>query len=129
MRTVAVMLREDADNVSALTNTIQLGLVNQNQQNGQNAGTNASNASVSGVTRNIGQVTLENVGQAFNRRRLNAYVTKSCRESSNFSSLQHGNTYEAQIADCRVELDSHANTCGVNQVARVLGYYGQVVKV
>ena len=30
---------------------------------------------------------------------------------------------------CKAELDTHANTCGVNDVARILEYTGQVAKV
>jgi hypothetical protein len=125
-RTVALMLREDADDVSALTNTVQLGSVNQGQQNGNNITNNGSNTSISGVTRNIGQVTLDNIGQGFSRDRL---ITSSRRESRNLSSLHQGDTNKVQIADCRIELDFHADTCGVNHVARFLEYYGQVVEV
>ncbi len=33
------------------------------------------------------------------------------------------------ITQCRVELDSHADTCGVNQVAKILEFHGQVAQV
>ncbi len=33
------------------------------------------------------------------------------------------------IQTCRVELDSHADTCGVNNIARILEYTGQVAEV
>jgi hypothetical protein len=69
VRTVAAILREEnsqADDVSSITGTIPQG---QGQiTNGQNN----PNASLSGNTRSLNQVTLENIGQAFNRQCLNA---------------------------------------------------------
>jgi hypothetical protein len=34
-----------------------------------------------------------------------------------------------EILSCRAELDSHADTCGLNNVARILEFHGQVVEV
>jgi len=106
--------------------------LSQKSQGTQNSMNNGS--SVSGVTRNIGQVTLDNVGHAFNRRRLNTYTTTNRRktQSRNLSSVELLNQYQdntCQPSDCRVELDSHAHTCGVNNVARVLEFHGQVAEV
>lgn len=39
------------------------------------------------------------------------------------SSIRNGTLY------CRAKLDSHANTCGVNNVTKILEYPGQVTKV
>ena len=33
------------------------------------------------------------------------------------------------LSSCRAEFDSHADTCGVNDTARVLSYTGKVVQV
>ena len=126
-RTVAAMLREDADDVSALTNTVQPGSVNGQQVSGQNVVNNIGGSNISGHTRTIGQVNLDEVSQAFNRRRLNAYMTTRRRQDRNLSSIQHRS--EDQFLSCRVELDSHADTCGVNEVARILEYSGQVAEV
>jgi hypothetical protein len=126
-RTVAAMLREDADDISALTNTVQPGSVSGQQVSGQNMGNSSRGSNTSGLTRTIGQVNLDEVGQAFTRRHLNAYTTTRRKQDRNLSSIQHGN--EDQFLSCRVELDSHANTCGVNKVTRILEYSGQVAEI
>jgi hypothetical protein len=77
-RTVAAMLRNDAtshgniDDLSTITGTVPQGIQTVQSEPTTNQG---SSTNVSGVTRSINQVTLDDVGQAFNRRRINAYIT------------------------------------------------------
>ena len=125
-RTVAAMLREDSgnqDDVSTITGTVPQRIrTNNNPSQGND------NTSVAGATRSIDQVTLDNVSQAFNRRRINAYVTveRSIAPRREILSVSQSND---EIRQCRVELDSHADTCGVNNVARILEFHGQVAQV
>jgi hypothetical protein len=71
-RTVAAILREEnsqnsqGDDISTVT-----GLVPQAQIQ-MSDGQRNSNISTTGNTRSINQVSLDNIGQAFSRRRLNA---------------------------------------------------------
>jgi hypothetical protein len=71
-------LRNDAtshgniDDLSTITGTVPQGIQTVQSEPTTNQG---SSSNVSGVTRSINQVTLDDVGQAFNRRRINAYIT------------------------------------------------------
>jgi hypothetical protein len=115
-RTVAAMLRDEnggQDDLSALTGP--------ESQAPSTPPTNA-NASVAGATRSINQVSLENASQAFNRRRLNTYTTGSRTAVVSNREIASINAPTNMITQCRVELDSHADTCGVNQVAKILEF-------
>lgn len=73
------MLREESDDISTLTGTVpQRVQTNANNQNKNQNGN--SNANISGVTRSINQVSLDNASQAFSRRRLNV-----CRSGQRIS--------------------------------------------
>jgi fructose-bisphosphate aldolase class 1 len=77
--------------------------------------------------RMVSQVTLDNISQALNRRRsIGAYHTISHRR---ISAARKQNPQKMAIQTCRAELDSHADTCGVNNIARILEYTGQVAEV
>jgi len=121
-RTIAAMIRgEDNANATHMSTITGTAVDNASQSNGN---ANNSNSSVSGVTRSINQVSLDNVSRAFTCHRLNAYrtgtrTTVQRREISSLNSAQ-----SERILECRVELDSHADTCGVNNVARILEYNG-----
>jgi hypothetical protein len=99
---------------------------NASQSQGQ--GSTGNNHSSSRAMRSIGQLSLDDVGQAFNRRRMNAITILSKKKNRQMSSLQAINN-ENGITNCTVELDSHADTCGVNDTAKILEYSGQVAEV
>ncbi len=82
---------------------------------------------MAGNTRLLNQVSLENVGQLFNRQRLNA-IKSGIRKKRIIGSLKIANR-ENEILHCRAELDSHADTCGLNNVAKILEFHGQVAEV
>jgi hypothetical protein len=117
------LLREDADDVSALTNTAA------SQQQAIQGTQNSGNSGTAGVTRSISEVSLDNVGHAFSRHCLNAYKIGIGRNNRNFSNIHQTGSSNEQIIDCCEELDMHADTCGVNHVARILEYHSQVAKV
>jgi hypothetical protein len=81
VHTVAAILREDnihGDDVSTITGTVpqsQVQIV---------SGQNEPNASIAGTTRSLNQISLDNVGQAFSRRQLNALMSgaRKTREPS-----------------------------------------------
>jgi hypothetical protein len=72
-------------------------------------------------------VSLDNASQAFSRRRLNVCRSgqRISRPNREISSIKQS----SEMLECGVELDSHADTCGVNHVAKVLEIYGQVAQV
>jgi len=110
-RTVAAQLREDhnePDNASGIT------APTSNTQATQSNG--ANNDRAAGSTRSIGQVSLDGIGQAFNRRRLGAYSSRDQRTSRNIASVSQA--HAQQPMTCRSELDNHADTCGVNNNTR-----------
>ena len=125
-RTVAAILREEGpqnDDVSTITGTAFQGTNGGVTQSSQTA-------SVSGNTRSIGQVSLDNVGQAFsNRRRLNAITSGTRKVNRSLGSFGSIPQAREEILHCRAELDSHADTCGINHIARVLEISGQVAEV
>ncbi len=61
------------------------------------------------------------------RRTTSAYYTVK-HMSSTISALQQ-TKQSLNISTCRAELDTHADTCGVNNVARILSYTGKVAHV
>ncbi len=115
--TVAAILREGynsgGDNISTIT-TPTANTNGQGSQDNNNMGTPGRSAWY------IGQISLDQAGNAFSRRRLNAYVTTSRYSLRNAATLKIDDT---QISHCRAELDSHADTCGVNET------HGQVAEV
>ena len=120
-RTVASLLREtdgsNLNDMSAMTgNSIQLqcGTQASNEQ-GQ---VNQNNRQNSAVSHNY-------VSQAMSRRGIIAYTVMSRRRAIN----QIIAKMFAEVKQCNAELDSHTNTCGVNEVARILEYPGQVAEV
>jgi len=129
-RTVAAMLREDSNNrgqnddISTITGTVPQRIQADSSGSGQN---NGHQSAIAGVTRSINQVSLDTASQAFNHRRLNAYtsgerIVMNRREIASISQ-------STDILHCKAELDSHADTCRVNHVARVLEVHGQVAQV
>lgn len=124
-RTVAALLREESDDISTITGRV----INAQAASSQNSQPPDSNvgANIAGSTRTASQISLDQVGNAFNRRRLNALISHERRKMANVASMRLDQSIEVKA--CRVELDSHADTCGVNNAARVLEYYGQVVQV
>ena len=78
---------------------------------------------------------MDNISDAMTRRRtVGAFYT-------NFTTVCHPNVDchfnmsalsqmpNISLSSCRAEFDSHADTCGVNDTARVLSYTGKVVQV
>ena len=115
------------DDVSAITGTGVPQNISAIAQ-GANQGTANTNSttSVLGIRSNS-QVSLDGVGNAFNRRRLNAICTGPRITSREYAptNVSKGN----EIILCRAELDSHADTCGVGSAARIIEYTGQTVEV
>jgi hypothetical protein len=131
-RTVAALPRDEAngqDDVSAVTGTIvpqNIHTVAQGTGPNASASNPTSNTSVLGIRSNS-QVSMDGVGNAFNRRRLNAIHTgarRLCREYATASTTKNN-----EILSCPAEFDSHADTCGVGATARIIEYTGQTVEV
>jgi hypothetical protein len=106
-RTVAALLRDQtaeshADDVSTMVPSV----INPPQTNRENMQQGRSSAQVS-------QVSLASIGQNMNRRQsgIGAYATKA-RKECHISSI-HPTSTSSNIIECRAELDSHADTCGV----------------
>ncbi len=76
----------------------------------------------------VSQMSLSTAGQSMNRRQsgIGAYQTITHRVMTR-SIMAH--TSSTEIKSCRAELDSHADTCGVNDVALVIEYLGKVAEV
>jgi len=70
----------------------------------------------------VAQVSIQNVGQMMNRRTgsVGAYSTQK-RKTCNIGSIQRTTNVNTR-SRCRAELDSHADTCGVNEVAYIIEY-------
>jgi hypothetical protein len=125
-RTVASMLHGDydedhADDISTITTPT----ANASHSQAQGSAVNNTNSPSSRTTRSIGQLSLDDVGQAFNRRRINTITNLRKSTLRNVASVQVAPNVDT-IMSCR---DSHADTCGVNSVARILEYSGQVAEV
>ncbi len=110
---------QGADDISTITALTNAQRANSNQNQDDNRGN---------LTRNTAQLNLNNVSQALTRRNSSLGAYKSRTRSSSiqriFSSSQH-----IKDRSGRAELDSHADTCGVNNVARILEYTNQVAEV
>jgi len=129
-RAVAAVMRDELtnnanDDLSTITGTVPQCIQTDSAQNTNNS--TGSNA-ITGVTRSINQVSPENASQAFTRRRLNAYTSMRIDSHRGIASMNVDNSFN-EILQCRVELDSHADTCGVNHVARIIEFHGQVAQV
>jgi hypothetical protein len=117
------MLRDGYNSGGDDNSTITTPTANTNAQGSQDS----NNAGTPGrSTRSIGQISLDQAGNAFKRRRLNAYVTTRHYLRRNVAAAIKTSDH---ILHCRAELDSHADTCGVNHIALVLETYGQVAEV
>jgi hypothetical protein len=126
-RTVAAILREEnsqnsQDDVSTITGTVPQAQVQMPE------GQRSSNISTMSNTRSINQVSLDHIGQAFSRRRLNA-ISSGIRKNNRIINSLKVVDNENEILSCRAELDSHADTCGLNNVAQILEFHGQVADV
>lgn len=120
------MLREENDDVSTITGRI-INAQSQNRDTSQVSQDSSAGTATAGATRSVSQLNLDQAGNAFNRRRLNAVHTQNKRKMAKFASTD---AYQLQeLSSCRVELDSHADTCGVNNVVKILEYHGQEVEV
>jgi hypothetical protein len=104
-QTVAALLNEQNQNqANDEVSTITTPTINNVQQQGQQPN-----------ARQAAQVKLENVSQSMTRRRTaGAYSTLSVRQVK-ASHMSKSNTLTVKFG--RAELDSHADTCGLNSVA------------
>jgi hypothetical protein len=77
----------------------------------------------------VSQVSLSSFSQNMNRRQsgIGAYVSGK-RKEFQISSM-HPKPISAIVNTCRAKLDSHADTCGVNDVALILEHLGKVAEV
>jgi hypothetical protein len=72
------------------------------------------------------QVTMQSIGQAFNSRRIAAYVSGRRPAVRNVALLQMSriasmnNQRENEILFCQFKSDSHTDNCGVNHVTRII---------
>lgn len=111
------MLRENetaaTDNVSALTT----GFTNPGRDTQTNNGQRENQTP--------GLISLNNVSQMMSRRQVGAYHT-ILRKRSISKVLTKVNN---DIKICNAELDTYADTCGVNNVACILECTGQVAEV
>ncbi len=96
------------------------------QRNASNQGNNGgSNGNTQ--TKEGSQVSLNNISQVMTQRcSIGAYTTASRRT---FSRLQIGAISQNTVKIGKAELDSHADTCGVHDMALVLEYTNQVAEV
>jgi hypothetical protein len=119
-RTGSVILTENqsqqgqSDEVSAITTpTVNVqAAANNNQASNNNA--NRVNA----------QISLDNVSQPMSRQRTSGAYKILSRQLKSMNMQM-----EDEIKSGRAELDTHADTCGVNNVARILEFTGQVAGV
>jgi hypothetical protein len=89
---------------------------------------NNHNSVHAGQIRGVEQASLDNVSQVMSRRRTtSAYYTVK-HTAVTISALQQ-NQQPKDNATCRAELDTHADTCGVNNVAHILSYTGKMAHV
>jgi len=116
-RTVAALLCDqpdnDPDDLSSITPSIA------NPGNGQNDNNTSR--------RNMSEISFQGISNIMNCRQggIGAYSSGN-RKSAMFSAFSH---HSAQQHYCHAELDSHADTSGVNDVAYVLEYLGKVTEV
>jgi hypothetical protein len=118
-RTIAAVLREQHDSINApsddvstiTTSVVQGNVTNVNQQ------------------RSTAQVNLDNISQAINRRRIGAYQTIRRINKTQMRMISNVKRIATNIKQCRAELDSHADTCGVNDTALILEFTGQEAEV
>jgi hypothetical protein len=73
----------------------------------------------------VAQVSLQGISQEMNRCDIGAYSTGRKKEY-HISAISKEFTSNHS---CRAKLDSHADTCGVNNVAYIIEYLGQVAEV
>jgi hypothetical protein len=73
----------------------------------------------------VAQVSLQGISQAMNRRGIGAYSTGRKKE---YRISVISKEFTSNLS-CRAELDSHADTCGVNDAAYIIEYLGQVAEV
>jgi hypothetical protein len=73
------------------------------------------------------KVSLDNTSKILTHRRgVGAYTTTHC---SKCSSMRISSVFQTELKIGVVELDSHADTYGVNDMARILEYKDQVADV
>ncbi len=88
-----------------------------------------------GQVRGVTQASLDNISDAMNQRRtvgaFHTNFTTVCHPNVdfNFNVSALSQMPNNSLSSCRAEFDSHADTCGVNDTAKVLSYTGKVVQV
>jgi hypothetical protein len=88
-----------------------------------------------GQVRGVTQASLDNISDAMTQRRtVGAFytnITTACHRNvdCDFNSSALSQMPNISLSSCRTEFDSHADTCGVNDTAKVLSYTGKLVKV
>lgn len=121
-RIVAAMLR---DPVEGLSITVVSALTPKVNNTGNNNATGGREANA--TQRGVAQISLATIGQAMNRRQSNIGAYNSGhRKIMQVDITTRDNTFSEV---CRTELDSHADTCGVNDVAYILEHHGKVAEV
>jgi hypothetical protein len=78
-----------------------------------------------GQIRGVEQASLDNISQVMSRRRTTGAYYTTKHMTSHIAALKQ----IQQSVTCRAELDTHADTCRVNNMARILSYTGKVAHV
>jgi hypothetical protein len=118
-RTIAAVLQEQNDSSNAppdVMSTITASVAPGNTTNAYQQ-------------RSTGQINLENISQSLNRRRIGAYHTIRRMNKTSMRIISNVKRNATNTMQCRAELDSHADTCGVNDIAFILEYTGQEAEV
>ncbi len=85
--------------------------------------TNPTTGTMNEQSRTTAQVTLDNVSQALSHRRhVGAYYSSHRFMAMNLDRMSGALRQENGASECRAELDSHADTCGMNNTAYILEY-------
>jgi hypothetical protein len=90
-------------------------------------GGSGNNANRQGQNRETPFASIDNISQIMTRRQTGAYHVASRHRTA--SRMNISNVSQTSKILRKVELDSHADTCGVNNVTRILEYTNQVAEV
>jgi hypothetical protein len=122
--TEAMSPGQQVNDVSAITLNTHGNVSSGNNQVRTN---NTNQGSATENSRTAAQITLKNISQALTRRHTSGAYTSITRSVSSVRNL--GSVSQSNIRMRRAELDSHVDTCGVNNIAKVLEYTNQLAEV
>jgi hypothetical protein len=120
---VSVIREEGLTRSQAITDDVSMITATTNAANQTNSDNQDRNQ------RNVNQISLNSISESMNRRRVGAFFTTGRRQTNHTRYAREISVTQTEPKTCRAELNSHANTCGVNDVARILEYTDQVAEV